>query len=231
MSGRGAAHTPIQGHLGRPEGPHPGAGFRRSRGRGPAGSQPVPASPGPLAGAGGFQAETGAQPPASHECSGAAPEPREDFGEALGPGGQRPRALRRPTQTSGEGAGPGPAAEPRVHTRLHTRLAQEGSEPCSPCTRPSAHARPTGPTHGPRGPRMPHAHGASPVPGLRTHQLLLLSKKRTRNSLSSALVCMCSPTLSTSSGGAGMVTPLWWPGTRGILGSMICRGRTHVAHI
>lgn len=35
---------------------------------------------------------------------------------------------------------------------------------------------------------------------------------------------MCSPILSTSSGGAGMVTPLWWPGTRGILGSMICRG-------
>lgn len=34
---------------------------------------------------------------------------------------------------------------------------------------------------------------------------------------------MCSPIFSTSRGGAGMVTPLWWPGTRGILGSMICR--------
>ena len=57
-----------------------------------------------------------------------------------------------------------------------------------------------------------------------THQLLLLSKNRTRNSFSSDLVCMCSPIFSTSRGGAGMVTPLWWPGTRGILGSIICQG-------
>lgn len=73
-----------------------------------------------------------------------------------------------------------------------------------------------------------HADGAL---GPGTHQLLLLSKKRTRNSRSPALVCMCSPTLSTSSGGAGIVTPLWWPGTRGIFGSIICRGRTCGSHL
>lgn len=55
-----------------------------------------------------------------------------------------------------------------------------------------------------------------------TYQLLLLSKNSTKNSFSSDLVCICSPIFSTSRGGTGIVTPLWWPATRGILGSIIC---------
>ena len=103
-------------------------------------------------------------------------------------------------------------------------------KPCShggsgPCREPAECTRSRG-AQRLRSPARPGA-GRAPAPAQRgrAHQLLLLSKKSTRKSFSSALVCMCSPIFSTSSGGAGMVTPLWWPGTRGILGSMICTGR------
>lgn len=56
-----------------------------------------------------------------------------------------------------------------------------------------------------------------------TYQVLLLSKKRTRKSLSPASACFCSPSFSTSSGGTGMGTPLCRRPSRGILGSMIWR--------
>lgn len=77
---------------------------------------------------------------------------------------------------------------------------------------------------------QPRSHRALGLqrPRNHTHQLLLLSKNKTRKSFSSDLVCMCSPIFNTSRGGAGMVTPLWWPGTRGILGSMICQGHAPV---
>lgn len=54
-----------------------------------------------------------------------------------------------------------------------------------------------------------------------THQVRLLSKKRTRKSFSPASACFCSPSFSTSSGGTGMGTPLCRRPSRGILGSMI----------
>lgn len=56
-----------------------------------------------------------------------------------------------------------------------------------------------------------------------THQVRLLSKKRTRKSFSPASACFCSPSFSTSSGGTGMGTPLCRRPSRGILGSMIWR--------
>lgn len=59
----------------------------------------------------------------------------------------------------------------------------------------------------------------------RTHQVRLLSKKRTRKSFSPASACFCSPSFSTSSGGTGMGTPLCRRPSRGILGSMIWKQR------
>lgn len=65
-----------------------------------------------------------------------------------------------------------------------------------------------------------HSHSAqSCLP--HTHQVLLLSKKRTRKSFSPASVCLCSPSFRTSMGGTGMGTPLCSKPSRGILGSII----------
>lgn len=54
-----------------------------------------------------------------------------------------------------------------------------------------------------------------------SYQLRLLSKNRTRNSFSSFLYCIRSPTLRTSRGGMGIDTPLCWHPTRGMWGSTI----------
>lgn len=141
-----------------------------------------------------------------------------------------PGALRatQTTQLSGaQKAQPPAAPKPGSAERPEARPAGAQRSPPSPrggavCTRPCP--RPWGRQAECEGTRSGE-HTPRPL-GPGTHQLLLLSKKRTRKSRSPALVCMCSPTLSTSSGGAGIVTPLWWPGTRGIFGSMICRGST-----
>lgn len=247
-----AAHTrPSHTHQrrgcpGRWEGPRPAAGPPRpptpgSPASGTAGAAVLEAESlrrghrGPLISTASFQTKKrGHGPRAPRESSGGQHRNPGPSGSEAGRASRQgagvrsphPRAAWGPAHTQ-EAKRPGRAGGRTPRARLFARGSVRGSEaegdgpPVASARMPSAHAHHARPTAS-----EPARH-----PGTRTHQLLLLSKKRTRNSLSSALVCMCSPTFSTSSGGAGMVTPLWWPGTRGILGSMICQGRTRVGHV
>ena len=248
---RVAAHTrpsrtrQRRGCPGRWEGPRPTAGPPRpptpgSPASGTAGAAVLGAESlgwghqGPLISTASFQTKKwghGPRAPREHSGGSTGTQDRRGLkqggppGRALGSGAHTPEQRGDPhtqeAKTPGRAGGRTPRARLFTHGSVRGSQAEGDGPPVASARMPSAHARHTRPTAS-----EPARH-----PGTRTHQLLLLSKKRTRNSLSSALVCMCSPTFSTSSGGAGMVTPLWWPGTRGILGSMICQGRTRVGHV